>query len=116
MKITTTTSLVGFLLALSALNSSAVSAPEEVNNGDRQPPTVENRLVQLTAALRQREGQQPGFSPSTSTREGRVAQWDNWRNIWQNSPVDGGGFGNWRNNWRDKGGFYNFRNQNHRGN
>jgi rSAM-associated Gly-rich repeat protein len=56
MKITTTTGLVGFILALSTLNAPEASA----NAGLPEPevsPTIDARLAAITEALRVKEAQ-----------------------------------------------------------
>uniref|UniRef100_B8HV48 RSAM-associated Gly-rich repeat protein n=1 Tax=Cyanothece sp. (strain PCC 7425 / ATCC 29141) TaxID=395961 RepID=B8HV48_CYAP4 len=53
MKISTYTGLLGFLLALSALNISAASATPQRNASS----SIEGRLNRITAAIRQREAQ-----------------------------------------------------------
>lgn len=53
MKISTYTGLLGFLLALSALNLSAADAATQSNGS----PSIEGRLNRITAAIRQREAQ-----------------------------------------------------------
>ncbi|MBW4551272.1 MAG: rSAM-associated Gly-rich repeat protein [Aphanocapsa sp. GSE-SYN-MK-11-07L] len=134
MNATTTTGLVGFLLALSTLNlpkAEAAASPDEL----AAPQTVEARLSALTETLRQKEAQLDTVPPETlpSAIEdvmnlARVS-WGNgngrgaWRNggfrnggfrngDWNNGGFRNGGFrnGGWRNGgWRDGGGFVNLR-------
>lgn len=56
MNITTRTGLVGFFLALSALQiSGATAATSQPDVATESLSTVESRLTRLTAAIRQRE-------------------------------------------------------------
>ncbi len=137
MNATTTTGLVGFLLALSTLNlpkADAAASPTET------PRTVEARLSALTETLRQKEAQLDTVPPETlpSAIEdvmnlARVS-WGNGNNRagWGNGGFRNGGFrnggfrnggwnnGGWNNGgfrnggfrnggWRDGGGFVNLR-------
>jgi rSAM-associated Gly-rich repeat protein len=127
MNITTKTSLVGFLLALSTL---ALHEPATATTPGKN--TIEGRLTRLTDALRERESQLN--DPVELTEEeiargwanGRNRSWVNGRGVgwgdgrgrnWINSrPRWGDGFGggwlngnNWRNGWNDRGGFFNNR-------
>ena len=116
MKVTTKTSLVGFLLALSALN-----VPKANGQLNLSPPpngasaTVEERLGAIAAALKSRTDRLQDLSQSTP--EGTIKERDNSLaqvSPWRNGPIwnDGTGFGNWRNNWRDFKPFVDFRNVN----
>ena len=116
MNFKTTTSLVGFLLALSTLNSpSAAEVIGEVEKSEPKP-TIEGRLNRLSAAIRAREEQLPeshknhdNFTVAGGWADGRGREWVNGRRAgW----ADGhnGGFANvkpWRNAWADGGSFYN---------
>ncbi|HEY9662988.1 MAG TPA: GrrA/OscA1 family cyclophane-containing rSAM-modified RiPP [Allocoleopsis sp.] len=65
MNITTRTSLMGFLLALSALQISAATAATRSSSQNTAQPTVEARLARLTAAIRDRETQLPDTQAAT---------------------------------------------------
>ena len=123
MNITTRTGLVGFFLALSALQiSGAAAVTTQASTSDSTTDTtqtVEGRLARLTAAIRQRETLLPkeaaipaevqialgfanGGGGGFANRTGGGG-WVNGR---------GGGFVNvhpWRNAWVNGGGFYNYR-------
>ena len=113
MKITTKTGLVGFLLALSALNppdgAAQVNPPKEVT----ALPTIEERLAAIAQALKHRENQlqvEDGEASASSRKRLRlIADSTRWLNgaQWR----DGRNFANWPNNWRDFSGFVDFRNQ-----
>ncbi|MGD1806698.1 GrrA/OscA1 family cyclophane-containing rSAM-modified RiPP [Dapis sp. BLCC M126] len=130
MKISTRSSWVGFLLALSTLNIPIANA---IENNSLQL-TVENRLNRITAAIKQKEEQlqnSSDFEPErialgwgdgknrgwVDTRRGRG--WGDGKNRgWVNArrggwkDGKGGSFANvnpWRNGWGDRGGFYNRR-------
>ncbi len=130
MKLSTKSSWVGFLLALSTFNIPTANATE--NN--LLQPTVENRLNRITAAIKQKEKQlenSPDMEPDhialgwadrkgrgwVNTRRGRG--WgDGKKRGWVNAnrggwkDGKGGSFANvnpWRNGWSDGGGFYNRR-------
>ena len=118
MNINTKTSLVGFLLALSTLNSPGTAKTiNEVSKSTTQP-SLEQRLNRLNAAIRAREEQLPNSSqnPKNFTlanrgwADGRDREWVNGRRGgWADGP--NGGWGNvnpWRNGWADRGGFYNY--------
>lgn len=119
MKITTSTGLVGFLLALSTLSSSPVQATGSVSEFSSQSSNLEQRLNRLTKTLQNRE-QQLDLNPQSAETETSkdIAQ---FRNVFRNGGGfrntggwrDGGSFrngGGWRDGWRDGGGFVNFRN------
>ena len=113
MKITTKTGLVGFLLALSALNppdgAAQVNPPKEAT----ALPTIEERLAAIAQALKHRENQlqvEDGEALASSRKRLRlIADATRWLNgaQWR----DGRDFANWPNNWRDFSGFVDFRNQ-----
>jgi rSAM-associated Gly-rich repeat protein len=117
LKITTRTSLVGFLLAISALNvPTATAATEQAGTPVQQ--TIEERLTKLTAAIGERKSQLP--DSALSEPEQRLARgWADgngrdWVNGGRRGWADGhgGGWVNanpWRNGWADGGGFYNYR-------
>ncbi len=115
---TTKSSWVGFLIALSALNipvAQGASTPKEVN-----PPSsaLETRLSRIVAALKEKESH---LSESESQSNQEIAiGWANgsgrtgFVNTRRGGWGDGyrGGFVNvnpWRNGWRDGGGFFNHR-------
>ena len=123
MNINTKTSLVGFLLALSALSSpSTAKTMDEVGRGISRiaptaKPSIEQRLNRLNAAIRAREEQLPesfqnknSFTVAQGWADGRDREWVNGR---RGGWGDGrnGGWGNvnpWRNGWSDGGSFYNY--------
>lgn len=112
LNITTRTSLVGFLLALSALSASNANATI-LPIGQ---PTIEARLTRLSTVIQERANQ---LQNSTLAPEQRVALgWADGRGRdWVNGRGGGGwadGRGgdwvnrsNWRNGWADGGGFWN---------
>ena len=122
MNINTKTSLVGFLLALSTLNSpSTAKTIGEVgkgvsSNSSSTQPSIEQRLNRLNAAIRAREKQLPelpqsqnSFTVAQGWADGRDREWVNAR---RGGWADGrnGGWTNvnpWRNGWTDRGSFYN---------
>ena len=119
MDINTRTSLVGFLLAVSALSLPAAAANSPTPEIEATPQTVESRLSRLTEAIRERTQQLPETSAFTSDeialgwgdgRGGRRGWVDTRRGGWLNG--NRGGFANrnpWRNGWGDRGGFFNTR-------
>lgn len=112
LDITTRTSLVGFLLALSALSapSAIATAPSTTQ------PTIDARLTRLSTVLRERANQLPD---SALTPDQRIAiGWaDGSGRDWVNGRGGGGwadgrngdwvNRNNWRNGWADGGGFWN---------
>lgn len=125
MHITTHTGLVGFFLALSALqvSSAAVLAPDPATASPSTAApsqTVESRLARLTTAIRQREALLPeGATPPVETliaggfanRSGGGGGFANVRGGGGFVNSGGGGFVNvnpWRNAWGNGGSFYNF--------
>ncbi|MFM7441559.1 MAG: GrrA/OscA1 family cyclophane-containing rSAM-modified RiPP, partial [Snowella sp.] len=66
MNITTRTSLVGFLLAVSALSLPAAAANSPTPDTEATAPTIESRLSRLTQAIRERTQQLPETSDLTS--------------------------------------------------
>lgn len=137
MNNTTCTSLVGFLLALSALHVPSVTATTPQAETKQPTSTVEDRLKRLTASIRQRESQvedftQPepdqqiaGWADGSSGRGAVVgpagrgwadgAAGRNWGNARVGGVATGAGGGTfananpWRNAWVNGGGFYNYR-------
>lgn len=112
MDITTRTSLVGFLLALSALSlpdTAAIAAAPTAH------PSIEARLTRLSTALRERANQLP--EPSLVDQNIALGWADGSGRDWVNGRGGGGwadGYrgdwvnrNNWRNGWADGGGFYN---------
>jgi rSAM-associated Gly-rich repeat protein len=121
VKITTKSSWVGFLIALSALNipvTEAASSPNGVNTNTPSSP-LEIRLSRIVAALKERENylsesdlNQPNSEIALGWINGRGGR--GFVNARRGGWGDGyrGGFANinpWRNGWRDGGGFYNYR-------
>ncbi|WRH66585.1 MAG: GrrA/OscA1 family cyclophane-containing rSAM-modified RiPP [Planktothrix sp. GU0601_MAG3] len=121
MEISTKIGLVGFFLALSALNIPAANATVKAT----ESTTIESRLSRITETLKQRENQLPQTSEAPQPGE-QIARgaWGNgggrgWVNRggggrWGDgrSWLDGGGWrngNNWRNGWGDGGRFVNFR-------
>ena len=123
MNINTKTSLAGFLLALSTLNSpSTAKTIGEVergfsSNSSSTQPSIEQRLNRLNAAIRAREEQLPESSQRQNSLtvaagwgDGRDREWVNGRRTGWADGRDGG-WGNvnpWRNGWSDRGSFYNY--------
>ncbi len=129
MQLSTKSSWVGFLLALSTLNIPTANATENIP----LQPTVENRINRITATLKQKEEQLQNSSDVEPNRmalgwsDGRNRNWVNTRRgrgwgdgknrNWVNGnrvnwkDGHGGSFANvnpWRNGWSDVGGFYNY--------
>ncbi len=127
MKISTTTGLVGFLLALSALNKPGASARVERSQENTVTPTIEERLAAIEGALRQRENQLQNSFEAISSPQSNREEWVVPASLrkflqagisWGNSQFrdrggvgwnNGGGFVKWPDSWRDGGGFVNFR-------
>ncbi len=139
MKITTQTSLVGFLLALAALNSpqAAAAGPSAAIAQTEPAPvsTIEARLARLSHLLQERTPPSAQLDPTGADllavgwSNGRNRGWVNgsgrgWtdgrgnRGSWVDTRHGGwsdGRGGNWvnispwRNGWGDRGGFFNFR-------
>ncbi len=127
MKVTRITSLVGFLLALSALNSPVADAKANQSKGNTAKPTIEGRLTAIAKVLKERENQLHNSSETRSSPQSNQEEWVvpaslrkflqagiSWNNTqfkdrggvgWNN----GGGFVNWPDSWKDGGGFFNFR-------
>ncbi len=117
MNINTKTSLVGFLLALSTLNSPSTAKTIDEIGKSTAKPSIEQRLNRLNAAIRAREEQLSESSQSQNSltvaqgwADGRDREWVNGR---RSGWADGrnGGWGNvnpWRNGWSDRGSFYNY--------
>ncbi len=121
MNITTRSGLVGFLLALSALNVPTASATSsQPSLPTDAAPTIEGRLSKLSAAIRQRESVLPENSTMPADDVVARAAWGNgggrgfvngggFRN--GGGWVNGGGFrngGGWFNGFRNGGGFVNW--------
>ncbi len=121
MKITTTTGLVGFLLALATLNlppsEATVNPPTQSAH-----PTIESRLARLSAAIREQESQLPESTLEQSQNRiiaGGFANRGGGGGFVNRSGGGGfvnrgggGGFVNanpWRNGWVDGGSFFNNR-------
>ncbi len=117
MNINTTTSLVGFLLALATLNNPSTATTTNAVGKYAPKSSIEQRLNRLSAAIRAREEQLPELSQSHNSftvaggwADGRDREWVNGRRSgWADGR--GGGWGNvnpWRNGWSDGGSFYNY--------
>ena len=107
MTITTKTGVIGFLLALSALNPSQAKAKLNQPAPTKNYLTVESRLAALSALVKEQEAQ---LLDSADKEKSFAQQWGNWLN-------GGGRFSNirppwrnWPNYWRDVRPFSNFRN------
>ncbi|MDB9518460.1 rSAM-associated Gly-rich repeat protein [Roseofilum reptotaenium CS-1145] len=123
MKVTTTTGLVGFLLALSTLSASPANATGNLSEFSSANVDLEQRLNRLTETLQNREHQLDLESNPLSSETQRSQDLAQFRNVfrnggWRNGGSfrnggwrNGGSFrnGGWRNGWRDGGGFVNFR-------
>jgi len=116
LNITTRTGLVGFFLALSALQvPGAVGSTSQAEAATNHNPTVESRLARLTATIRQREPLLPQASTlSTETLMARGAWGNGGGGGFANRTVgggfvngSGGGFVN-GGGFRNGGGFWNY--------
>ncbi len=111
MNIHTRSGLVGFLLALAALNAPSATAATQAE--EIQPPiqTIEGRLNRLTDTIRDRETQLDITTPELDQLiAGGFANRRGGGGF--ANARGGGGFLNsnpWRNGWRDGGGFLNRR-------
>lgn len=95
MNITTRTGLVGFFLALSALQiSGATAATSQTDAATDNPPTVESRLARLTAAIRQREPLLPQEAAMSIEMLMARAAWGNGGGGGFANRTGGGGFVN----------------------
>jgi len=114
LKISTKTGLVGFFLALSALNIPAANATVKTTDSAILSTTIESRLSRITETLKQRENQLPKTSEAPQPGE-QIARgaWGNGggRGGWINRGGGGswGNGGSWRNGWGDGGRFINSR-------
>jgi len=113
--ITTHTGLVGFFLALSALQVSGAAVATDPATATHSTPdtveTVESRLARLTAAIRQREAVLPEgtTTPVAMLIAGGFANRSGGGGFVNSGG--GGGFVNinpWRNAWVNGGSFYNY--------
>lgn len=100
LKITTKTGLVGFFLALSALNIPAANATVKTTDSALASTTIESRLLRITETLRERENQLPEKLEVLKPGEQIAGAWGNGGGGF----VNRGGGGNWRNGWGDGGG------------
>ncbi|MEY3328304.1 MAG: hypothetical protein RLZZ115_1185 [Cyanobacteriota bacterium] len=120
MEISTKIGLVGFFLALSALNIPAANATVQTTDSAILSTTIESRLSRITETLKQRENQlqekPEALQPGEQIARGA---WGNGggRGGWINRG-GGGSWGNggswrngnnWRNGWGDGGRFINSR-------
>lgn len=102
-------SLVGFLMSFSALNLPAPKAEAAVP--DATPPTIEERLSNLTAKIREQEQQLPEADRINADElmargfaDGDDRGWRRSRHSGWFDGEDGFDFRNadpWRNGWRD---------------
>jgi rSAM-associated Gly-rich repeat protein len=103
LNISTKTGLVGFFLALGALNiptaNAIVKTPVSI--------TIESRLSRITETLRERENQLQEKPEVLKPGEQIAGAWGNGSGGFVNRG--GGGGGNWRNSWADGGRFINSR-------
>lgn len=109
MNINTRAGLVGFLLALAALNGQSAKAATQVDAMQAPKSTIESRLNRLTEMIRNRESQLDITTPELDQLiAGGFANRRGGGSFVNRSG--GGGFINthpWRNGWRDGGGFWN---------
>ena len=99
MNITTKSSLVGFLLAIAALNVPSAAATSQSSQPNDTAPTIEDRLSRLSVTIRQRESVLP---------ENSITPVDIVARAWANG--NGRAFVNGFNNgFRNGGGFLNYR-------
>ena len=98
MKITTTASLVGFLLALSSVNLSKAEGAVRNATIDSEQSTIESRLTRISKAIRQQEGQDitsmPGAGDSYYIAGGFVNHSGGGGGTFANRNGGGGGFVN----------------------
>jgi len=116
MNIKTSSSLLGLLLALSALNTPTVTAANQSSNSlgtINTNQTIDSRLSKLSATIRQREAVIPENSPLSNDLIAAGA-WGNgngraFANGVNRGFVNGGGGGGaFANGFRNGGGFYNY--------
>lgn len=110
--ITTKMSLMGLLMALSALS---ISAPATATA--ETPQTIEGRLSRLTIVIRERADQLPASEQinleqlvAIGWADGNGRDWVNGRRGSGWADGRGGSWSNvnsWRNGWTDGGSFYN---------
>ena len=105
MKVIKITSLVGFLLALSALNPPVADAKANQSKGNTAKPTIEGRLAAIAKVLKERENR---LHNSSETRSSSSSNSENATELAQfrNSFRNGGGFRN-NGDFRNGGGFRN---------
>jgi rSAM-associated Gly-rich repeat protein len=119
LKITTSTGLLGFLLAMSALSLPAAQATPE-RSAEKSPASIEGRLQRIAAAIQQREAQlQNPEQPETNlllargfADGSRGGSWNQYARGGTATGAGGGAFANahpaYRGGaWRDGGGFAN---------
>jgi len=116
LNITTRTSFVGFLLALSALSVPSATAPNGSIGQSTGQSTIEARLSRLSSVLRERSNQLPDSALAPDQRialgwgDGSGRDWVNgrggggWADGHRGDWVNGR---NWRNGWSDGGSFWN---------
>ncbi len=117
MNLNTKTSLVGFLLALAALNSPSTATTTNEVGKSAPKSSLEQRLNRLNKAIRAREEQLPESSRSQNSftvargwADGRDREWVNGRRRgWADgSNGDWVNVNPWRNGWSDRGSFNNY--------
>jgi len=101
LKISTKTGLVGFFLALSALNIPTANATVKTPVST----TIESRLSRITETIKERENQLQVKPEVPQPGEKIAGAWGNGGGGF----VNRGGGGNWRNGWGDGGRFINSR-------
>jgi rSAM-associated Gly-rich repeat protein len=95
LNITTRTGLVGFFLALSALQiPGAVAATSQPDSSTDSPQTVESRLTRLTEAIRQREPLLPKEAATSVEMLLASGGWGNGNGRGFANKTGGGGFAN----------------------
>jgi rSAM-associated Gly-rich repeat protein len=123
LNITTKTGLVGFFLAISALNQSPSHSSVNQATTEKTQPSIEQRLARISSLIRAQENQlqdSPEAKPDGAISYGWGKRYGGggWANgggggflnrRWPNGWGNGGGFANrgWPNGWADGGGFFN---------
>ncbi|WRH66586.1 MAG: GrrA/OscA1 family cyclophane-containing rSAM-modified RiPP [Planktothrix sp. GU0601_MAG3] len=91
MKISTKTGLVGFFLALSALNIPVANATVKTTDLALASITIESRLLRITETLRARENQLPEKPEVLKPGEQIAGAWGNGGGGFVNRGGGGGG-------------------------
>ena len=89
---------MGFLLALSTLNTPTATATSQDIGIKHQGQTIEDRLSRLTATIKERENQ---LQDSAKPGEDQLLTQSFANRFINTNP--------WRNGWPDRGGFWNSR-------